>query len=132
MRLCHNYIGTEHLLLGMVNQEESMLADVLHHPQGIEPDQLIRAVEQTVKRGEQDLTGKPTLAPRTKRVIELAVDEARTLNAHYIDVEHIFLGIVREGQGIAMDVLRGLDTDLDQACVEARRILSNRPNGTLT
>ena len=78
LRLNHNYIGTEHLLLGLVREENGVAVKVLREL-GVEPVQIIRAVERTVGRGERPPFGKPTLAPRTKRVIELAVDEARKL-----------------------------------------------------
>src|SRR5512147_700892 len=78
LRLNHNYIGTEHLLLGLVREENGVAVKVLREL-GVEPSQVIRAVERTVGRGERPPFGKPTLAPRTKRVIELAVDEARLM-----------------------------------------------------
>ena len=66
------------------------------------------AVERTVGRGTRPAFGQPTLTPRTKRVIEIAVDEARRLGHHYIGTEHLLLGLVREGEGVAVDVLRRL------------------------
>ena len=106
LRLNHNYIGTEHLLLGLVREENGVAVKVLREL-GVEPGQVIRAIERTVGRGERAPFGKPTLAPRTKRVIELAVDEARLMGHHYIGTEHLLLGLVREGEGIAVNVLRG-------------------------
>ena len=87
----------------------------------------MRAVERTVGRGERPPFGKPTLAPRTKRVIELAVDEARLMGHHYIGTEHLLLGLVREGEGIAVNVLRGLGVSLDRVRTQtARTILQTR------
>ncbi len=126
LRLNHNYIGTEHLLLGLVREENGVAVKVLREL-GIEPNQVIRAVERTVGRGERAPFGKPTLAPRTKRVIELAVDEARLMGHHYIGTEHLLLGLVREGEGIAVNVLRGLGINLDRVRTQtARNILQSQ------
>ena len=126
LRLNHNYIGTEHLLLGLVREENGVAVKVLREL-GVEPGQVIRAVERTVGRGERPPFGKPTLAPRTKRVIELAVDEARLMGHHYIGTEHLLLGLVREGEGIAVNVLRGLGINLDRVRTQtARNILQNQ------
>ncbi|MEM7126282.1 MAG: ATP-dependent Clp protease ATP-binding subunit [Chloroflexota bacterium] len=126
LRLNHNYIGTEHLLLGLVREENGVAVKVLREL-GVEPNQVIRAVERTVGRGERAPFGKPTLAPRTKRVIELAVDEARLMGHHYIGTEHLLLGLVREGEGIAVNVLRGLGINLDRVRTQtARNILQSQ------
>ncbi len=126
LRLNHNYIGTEHLLLGLVREENGVAVKVLREL-GVEPGQVIRAVERTVGRGERAPFGKPTLAPRTKRVIELAVDEARLMGHHYIGTEHLLLGLVREGEGIAVNVLRGLGVNLDRVRTQtARNILQTQ------
>ena len=126
LRLNHNYIGTEHLLLGLVREENGVAVKVLREL-GVEPSQVIRAVERTVGRGERPPFGKPTLAPRTKRVIELAVDEARLMGHHYIGTEHLLLGLVREGEGIAVNVLRGLGINLDRVRTQtARNILQTQ------
>ncbi len=126
LRLNHNYIGTEHLLLGLVREENGVAVKVLREL-GVEPSQVIRAVERTVGRGERPPFGKPTLAPRTKRVVELAVDEARLMGHHYIGTEHLLLGLVREGEGIAVNVLRGLGINLDRVRQQtARNILQTQ------
>jgi ATP-dependent Clp protease ATP-binding subunit ClpC len=126
LRLNHNYIGTEHLLLGLVREENGVAVKVLREL-GVEPSQVIRAVERTVGRGERTPFGKPTLAPRTKRVVELAIDEARLMGHHYIGTEHLLLGLVREGEGIAVNVLRGLGINLDRVRTQtARNILQTQ------
>ncbi len=126
VRLNHNYIGTEHLLLGLVREENGVAVKVLREL-GVEPNQVIRAVERTVGRGERPPFAKPSLAPRTKRVIELAVDEARLMGNHYIGTEHLLLGLVREGEGIAVNVLRGLGVNLDGVRQQtARNILQGQ------
>ena len=92
-RLNHNYIGTEHLLLGLVREENGVAVRVLRDL-GVDPKQVRERVERTVGRGQRAMYGKLSLTPRTKRVIELAVDEARRLGHHYIGTEHLLLGLV--------------------------------------
>ncbi|HRI55986.1 MAG TPA: ATP-dependent Clp protease ATP-binding subunit, partial [Anaerolineae bacterium] len=112
-RLNHNYIGTEHLLLGLVKEDQGVAVKVLREL-GVEPMQVIKAIERAVGKGDRPPYGKPTLAPRTKRVIELSVEEARLMGHQYIGTEHLLLGLVREGEGIAVNVLRSLGVSLDK------------------
>ncbi|HFD40053.1 MAG TPA: ATP-dependent Clp protease ATP-binding subunit [Anaerolineae bacterium] len=106
-RLNHRYIGTEHILLGLVAEEGGVAMRVLKSLD-ISAERVREQVERTVGRGHRPVHTQPTLTPRTKRVIELAVDEARRLHHHYIGTEHLLLGLVREGEGVAVDVLRRL------------------------
>ncbi len=125
-RLNHSYIGTEHLLLGLMKEENGVASKVLHEL-GVDSQQVIIAIEQKIGRGERATFGKPTLAPRTKRVIELAVDEARLMGHHYIGTEHLLLGLVREGEGIAVNILRGLGVSLERVRTQtARSILQTQ------
>ena len=125
-RLNHNYIGTEHLLLGLVREENGVAVKVLQEL-GVEGSHVVRAIERTVGRGERMPIGKPNLAPRTKRVLELAIDEARLMGHHYIGTEHLLLGLVREGDGIAVNVLRSLGVNLDKLRTQtARSILQSQ------
>jgi len=121
-RLNHNYIGTEHLLLGLVKEEQGVAVKVLREL-GVESAQVIRAIEKAVGRGDRPPYGKPTLAPRTKRVIELSVEEARLMGHQYIGTEHLLLGLVREGEGIAVNVLRSLGVSLDKVRTATARSL---------
>ena len=121
-RLNHNYIGTEHLLLGLVKEEQGVAVKVLREL-GVEFAQVIRAIEKAVGRGDRPPYGKPTLAPRTKRVIELSVEEARLMGHQYIGTEHLLLGLVREGEGIAVNVLRSLGVSLDKVRTATARSL---------
>jgi ATP-dependent Clp protease ATP-binding subunit ClpC len=107
-RLNHNYIGTEHLLLGLLREEEGLAAKVLRDL-GVDQNRVRRMIEDLVGRGQAPANARLTLTPRTRRVIELAVDEARRLGHHYIGTEHLLLGLVREEEGIAISVLRTLN-----------------------
>jgi len=121
-RLNHNYIGTEHLLLGLVREENGVAVRVLRDL-GVDPKQIRERVERTVGRGQRAMYGKLSLTPRTKRVIELAVDEARRLGHHYIGTEHLLLGLVRAGEGVAVDVLKGLGIGLDKVRSQTARVM---------
>src|SRR6266699_803955 len=112
-RFNHNYIGTEHLLLGLVREGEGVAAKVLSNL-GVELNKVRSAVEFIIGRGDRIVLGEIGLTPRAKKVIELAVDEARRLNHHYIGTEHLLLGLVREGEGIAAGVLESLGVSLDK------------------
>src|SRR3979409_814645 len=112
-RLQHNYIGTEHLLLGLVREGEGLAAKVLT-ALDVDLDMASDRVEASIGRGRSVVPGEIRLTPRVKKVIELAVDEARRLNHHYIGTEHLLLGLVREGEGIAAGVLESLGVSLDK------------------
>ena len=112
-RFNHNYIGTEHLLLGLVREDEGVAAKVLANL-GVEPNRVRSAVEFIIGRSDRDVTGDVGLTPRGKKAIELSVDEALRLNHHYIGTEHLLLGLVREGEGIAAGVLESLGVSLDK------------------
>src|SRR5687767_6392286 len=114
IRFNHNYIGTEHLLLGLVREGEGVAARVLDSL-GVELSKVRTAVEFVIGRG--DSTTSPseiTLSPRTKKVIELAIDEARKLGHSHVGTEHLLLGLVREGEGIASGVLESLGVSLEK------------------
>ena len=122
-RFNHNYIGTEHLLLGLVREGDGVAAKVLANL-GVELGKVRSAVEFIIGRGDRAVLGEIGLTPRAKKVIELAVDEARRLNHHYIGTEHLLLGLVREGEGIAAGVLESLGVNLERVRAETTRILS--------
>ena len=129
LRFNHNYIGTEHLLLGLVREGEGVAAKVLANL-GVELNKVRSAVEFIIGRGDRAVMGEIGLTPRAKKVIELAVDEARRLGHHYIGTEHLLLGLVREGEGIAAGVLESLGVSLDKVRAEVTRILSqSMPQG---
>jgi ATP-dependent Clp protease ATP-binding subunit ClpC len=119
-RFNHNYIGTEHILLGLVREEEGMAAKILANL-GIGLNKVRAAVEFIIGRGEGSTQNEVGLTPRAKRVIELAVDEARLLGHQYIGTEHILLGLLREGEGVAAGVLESLGVSVDRVHSELNR-----------
>ena len=128
-RFNHNYIGTEHLLLGLVREGDGVAAKVLSNL-GVELNKVRSAVEFIIGRGDRASSGEIGLTPRAKKVIELAVDEARRLGHSYIGTEHLLLGLVREGEGIAAGVLESLGVNLERVRGETTRILAQtQPQG---
>ena len=123
-RFNHNYIGTEHLLLGLVREGDGVAARVLND-MGMHLPLVRSAVEFIIGRGEGDATGEFGLTPRTKRVIELARDEGRRLGQYQVGTEHILLGLVREGEGIAAGVLESLGVSLDEIRVRVITLLND-------
>src|SRR5512139_2168500 len=122
-RFNHNYIGTEHILLGLVREGDGVAAKVLANL-GVELNKVRSAVEFIIGRGDRAVMGEIGLTPRAKKVIELAVDEARRLNHHYIGTEHLLLGLVREGEGIAAGVLESLGVSLEKVRAQTIHVLS--------
>jgi ATP-dependent Clp protease ATP-binding subunit ClpC len=121
--LNHNYIGTEHILLGMVREEDGVAARVLAS-MDVNLAKLRSAVEFVIGRGEKPSSGETGLTSRAKKVIELAIDEARTLNHNYIGTEHLLLGLLREGEGVAAGVLDSFGITIDKTRAEITRVLS--------
>ncbi len=113
-RFNHNYIGTEHLLLGLVREGDGVAARVLKS-MGVQLPKVRAAVEFIIGRGQGQVTGDVGLTPRAKAVLELSVEESRRLNHGYIGTEHILLGLLREGEGIGAGVLESLGVNLDRA-----------------
>ena len=123
-RFNHNYIGTEHILLGLVRETEGVAARVLSGL-GVDLTKVRSAVEFIIGRGEKPTQGEIGLTPRAKKVVELAVDEARRMNHTYIGTEHLLIGLLREGEGVAAGVLESLGVTLEKVRAETHRILSN-------
>jgi hypothetical protein len=138
-RFQHSYIGTEHILLGLVREEEGVAAKVLANLD-VDRNKVRSAVEFIIigsagashdqGSGQQVSAGEINLTPRAKKVIELAVDEARRLNHHYIGTEHLLLGLAREGEGIAAGVLTSLGIDLEKVRREVVQVLNAPPGFT--
>ncbi len=119
----HSYIGTEHILLGLVREDEGVAAKVLLNL-GVGLSKVRSAVEFIIERNEKPSTGDIGLTPRAKRVIELAIDEARSLGHNYIGTEHLLLGLLREGEGIAASVLDSFSINLERTRAEIVRVIS--------
>ena len=112
-RLGHSVVGTEHILLGLIAEGEDVAARALLSL-GISIDQVRAEVERIIGRGEKPTEGPIGFTPRSKRVLELAFDEARRLGHTYIGTEHLLLGLIREGEGVAAQVLHNLGADLEK------------------
>ncbi len=121
--LDHNYIGTEHLLLGLIHEGRGVAARALESL-GVSLEDVRRNVEEMIGRGQQALSGHIPFTPRAKKVLELSLRESQQLGHDYIGTEHILLGLIREGEGVAAQVLVKLGADLNrvrQQVLELRR-----------
>ncbi|NPV67786.1 MAG: ATP-dependent Clp protease ATP-binding subunit [Anaerolineae bacterium] len=130
-RMQHNYIGTEHLLLGLIREEGGVAGRVLRDL-GLDPrrvEDLVMRMTQAGKRTSPD--ERLDLSPGTKRVLELAVDEARRLEHHYIGTEHLLLGLVRQEEGVAIDVLKRLGVSPEEIKRHTRRVLQDSSSPSL-
>jgi ATP-dependent Clp protease ATP-binding subunit ClpC len=129
-RLSHNYIGTEHLLLGLVKEENGIAGRVLRE-MGAKPDRVAEMVERMTGTGRRSSSaGKLELTPRTKQVLEFAVEEARKLSHNYIGTEHLLLGLIRHADGVAIDVLRQLGLTPDRIRRETLRAIQQEQPDT--
>ena len=129
-RLQHDYIGTEHLLLGVIREGEGIAATVLNNL-GLDLDAIRQAVESMVSSTGGTLTiGEIPFTPRAKRVLELSVDEARQLGHNYVGTEHLLLGLIREGEGVAARVLLELGVDRKKVREETLKLLGGTPSAS--
>jgi hypothetical protein len=124
----HNYIGTEHILLGLIREGDGVAARILKK-QGVELAEARKAVEMVIGRGDSTITRENGLTPRAKHAIELSVAEARRLNHHYIGTEHLLLGLVREGEGIAATALESLGVNLEKVRQQVMLVVSQGNGG---
>ncbi len=120
--LKHNYIGTEHLLLGLLREEEGLAARVLESL-GIEVEAARAQVAGIIGQGDEVTFGQIPFTPRAKKVLELALREALSLGHNYIGPEHILLGLVRENEGVAARILLDFDADAEKIRNEIIRML---------
>jgi hypothetical protein len=121
--LNHNYIGTEHLLLGLINEGEGVAALALEQL-NISLDAVRSQVEEIIGLGEAALSGHIPFTPRAKKVLEMSLREAIQLGHNYIGTEHILLGLIREGEGVAAQVLNKLGADLNRVREQVLQLLS--------
>jgi ATP-dependent Clp protease ATP-binding subunit ClpA len=121
--LNHNYIGTEHLLLGLIHEGEGVAAQALESL-GVSLPAVRQQVEETIGRGQQVSSGRIPFTPRAKKVMELSRREALAMGHNYVGTEHILLGLLREGDGVAAQVLVRMGADLNRVRQQVIRILS--------
>ena len=127
--LNHNHIGTEHLLLGLIHEGQGVAARALESL-GISLDDVRRNVEEIIGRGQEPpLTGHIPFTPRAKKVLELSLRESQHLGHGYIGTEHILLGLIREGEGVAAQVLVTLGADLSRVRQQVLQLLEGRGRG---
>ncbi|WP_243292356.1 ATP-dependent protease ATP-binding subunit ClpC [Bacillus sp. FJAT-47783] len=128
VRLGHNNIGTEHILLGLVREGEGIAAKALQ-ALGLSPDKIQTEVESLIGRG-QEISQTIHYTPRAKKVIELSMDEARKLGHSYVGTEHILLGLIREGEGVAARVLNNLGVSLNKARQQVLQLLGSNESSS--
>jgi len=121
--LKHNYIGTEHILLGLLREEEGLAARVLESLD-ITVEEVRAQVARIVGQGDEVTSGQIPFTPRAKKVLQLALREALSLGHNYIGTEHILLGLVREDEGVAARILLDFDADAEKIRSEVLRVLS--------
>ncbi len=129
--LDHNFIGTEHILLGLIHEGEGVAASALQSL-GISLEAVRQQVEQIIGRGEQAPSGHVPFTPRAKKVLELSLREAQHLGHDYIGTEHILLGLIREGEGVAAQVLVRLGADLNRVRQQVIQLLHGQQVGVTT
>ncbi|HXL02408.1 MAG TPA: ATP-dependent Clp protease ATP-binding subunit [Candidatus Atribacteria bacterium] len=127
VRLKHNHIGTEHLLLGLLREREGVAAKILDSFD-ITMDLVRAELENFVDQREYQSSREVAFTPRAKRVLELALDETRRLGHNYVGTEHILLGILREGEGVGAQILQRLGLDLETVRAKLYEILSENPD----
>ncbi len=132
-RLHHEYVGTEHILLGLIREGEGVAAAVLQNL-SVDLEDIQQKIEETVKKGKAAQATGPDLpyTSRAKKVLELAMGEARELNHSYVGTEHLLLGLLREEKGIAAEVLTDAGVNLEAARAETLRLLGTMPPGGTT
>ncbi len=127
--LDHNYIGTEHLLLGLIHEGEGVAAKALEQL-GISLEAVRTQVEEIIGHGGSSPSGHIPFTPRAKKALELSLREAIQLDHNYIGTEHILLGLIREGEGVAAQVLVKLGADLSGVRQQVIQLLSGFARGT--
>src|SRR5680860_8908 len=128
IRLQHDYVGTEHILLGLIREGEGVAAAVLMNL-NVDLEQIHERIEESVKKGKATIAlGELPYTTRAKKVLEFAMAEARELNHSYVGTEHLLLGLLREEKGIAAEVLNQLGVTLDEARGQTLKLLGSEPN----
>src|SRR6516162_2056283 len=130
-RLNHRAVGTEHILLGIVREGEGFASKVLESL-NISPERVRAEIESAIGRGEPTPPEEVAFTPRAKRVLELALDEARRLGHNYIGTEHLLLGLIREGEGVAARVLEAMGADLERVRSKIVNLLGEEGTASYT
>ena len=130
-RLNHSAVGTEHILLGVVREGEGVASKVLESL-NISPERVRAEIESAIGRGERSPQEEVAFTPRAKRVLELALDEARRLGHNYIGTEHLLLGLIREGEGVAARVLEAMGADLERVRSKIVNLLGEEGTASYT
>jgi len=123
MQLGHSYVGTEHLLLGLIREGSGVAARVMQG-QGVTEEKVLREIEELIGRGENNLQQPLDFTPRTKRVLEISLIEARRMGHSYIGTEHLLLGIMKEGESVAVRILADLGVDPQKMFNDLVRMLN--------
>src|SRR5207247_6056111 len=127
----HSAVGTEHILLGIVREGEGVASKVLESL-NISPERVRAEIESAIGRGERPPHEELTFTPRAKKVLELALDEARRLGHNYIGTEHLLLGLIREGEGVAARVLEAMGVDLERVRSQIANLLGEERTASYT
>ncbi|MCF8002184.1 MAG: ATP-dependent Clp protease ATP-binding subunit [Halanaerobiales bacterium] len=132
-KLNHNYVGTEHILLGLVKEKKGIAGKVLSEQADLKEDQIIDVIKSIIGTGQNKVEGSISLTPRSKKVLNLSMEQARKLNHSYIGTEHILLGVISEGEGVAVRILQELGVELEKVKKEILNILNDgNQNNTKT
>ena len=123
-RFQHNYIGTEHLLLGIIRDDEGVAGTVLQNL-GVQLHRVRKAIDFIIGRGDRVVPGEIGLTPRSKKILNLASEEAQRMNNTYVGTEHLLLGMMLENEGIAAGVLHSMGIELNDVRAETLRVLQN-------
>ncbi len=123
-KLNHNYVGTEHILLGLVKEKKGIAGKVLSEQANLKEDQIIDVIKSIIGTGQNKVEGSINLTPRSKKVLNLSMEQARKLNHSYIGTEHILLGVISEGEGVAVRILQEVGVELEKVKKEILNILN--------
>ncbi|MFZ7119697.1 MAG: ATP-dependent Clp protease ATP-binding subunit [Eubacteriaceae bacterium] len=126
-KMNHNYIGSEHLLLGLIKEDEGIAAVALKNL-GVDYEEVKNEIEELVGKGEEEVKEIIGYTPRTKKILELSLMEARALNQSYIGTEHILLGLIREGEGVGVKILSDMNMDFEKVREEIIKLLNTSSN----
>src|SRR6056297_57464 len=124
-KLNHNYVGTEHILLGLVKEKKGIAGKVLSDKANLQENQIINVIKNIIGQGKNKVEGTVGLTPRSKKVLNLSMEQARKLDHNYIGTEHILLGLITEGEGVAVRILKEVGVDLEKVKDEILKILND-------